>query len=89
MSHVVLLFTATIDPKGMTHLARSDPSVRENDYQISLDRWLKHVDCPVVFCENSGHDLSRIRRVAGVSAGRQVELLQFDGQTYPRHLGKG
>jgi hypothetical protein len=86
---VALLLTATIDPMGMTHLARGDPGVRETDYRTALERWLRHGDWPIVFCENSGHDLSGIERVARACPNREVELLQFRGQTFPRHLGKG
>lgn len=83
-ARIAVLLTATIDPKGMAFVRRSDPRVREADYMNALGKWAR-VPCPLIFCENSNYDLRNIER----GATRSVEFLQFDGQDFPRHLGKG
>ena len=83
-----VLLTASIDPKGCIRLKRSDPKIREQDYLKSLKLWLTKTKFKIVFCENSGYDLKNIRELCNKYPGR-VEIIQFDGNNYPRHLGKG
>lgn len=82
---LVLLATATIDPRGAALTARSDPTVRRADYQRALTAWLAATAVPVVFCENSGSDLRPLQRA--VPAGR-VDWLSFDASPYPPEKGK-
>ncbi len=83
-----VLLTASIDPKGCILLKRSDPKIREMDYINSLKLWLSKTNFRIVFCENSGYDLKNIRKVCK-PYGDRVEIIQFDGNNYPRYLGKG
>jgi len=87
-----LLLTATVDVRGVEMLARTDPDDRYRDYCWALERW---ANCPgfaaLVLVENSGYDISGFRDVVDGSLLRPeaVEFLSFDGQDFPRHLGKG
>lgn len=87
-----LLLTATIDIRGVGNILRADPAERYEDYRWALRKW---ADCPgfdgIVFAENSGYDVSGLRdtALAGRFPADAVEFLSFDGQDFPRHLGKG
>lgn len=83
-----LLLTATIDPRGMRMTLRADPAVRLNDYMSALLKWRAAVDGPIVFCENSGADLSPLKQALGRDADR-VEWLSFEAPPYPERRGKG
>jgi len=66
--------------------------MRLGDYRTSLRRWLSNPSSPaLVFCENSGHDLSALAQISAEHNPHHipVEMLSFDGNTYPRNLGKG
>lgn len=79
MSHArtVLLLTATIDPRDMQAVRRTDPVLRESDYRTVLKRLIQETDFPIVWCENSGHSLQDFRaRFEKVSPSR-LEILQF------------
>jgi len=86
---VCVLLTATIDCKGVAFMKRNDPVVRENDYVQSMAKWIDSTTCPIVFCENSGYPIERIEKVMRKCANRETESLQFEGQDFPRELGKG
>lgn len=83
-----ILLTATIDPKGVVLTKRNDPLVREQDHIDALTRW-GQLPFPVVFCENSGYELGKIRSMVGKQTKADIEILQFDGQNFPKELGKG
>ncbi|HLK15986.1 MAG TPA: hypothetical protein VKT78_14365 [Fimbriimonadaceae bacterium] len=85
---LAILLTATVDPKGMRLTARSDPAQRLRDYETALPKWLAAIDIPIVFCENSGYDISSIQQVAE-SHGRNVELVSFTAPPFPEARGKG
>jgi hypothetical protein len=84
--------TATVDIRGVGQLLRDDPLERYGDYERALARWAK---CPgldgLIFVENSGYDISGLREVVRDSPipADSIEFLSFDGQDFPRHLGKG
>lgn len=84
----ILLLTACIDPRGMRETVRSNPEIRRQDYLRAFDRWVKESQFQkIVFCENSGADLSEFARIASDSS-KEVELLSFVAPKYPAHLGK-
>ena len=89
MLKICILLTATIDPMGITFLNRDDPAVREKDYIISMKKWIKNTDYPLVFCENSGVSIDKIKETARGVKNRDIEFLQFYGNDFPRRLGKG
>jgi len=88
----VLVLTATIDPKSMSNTQRNDPAVRLNDYRVALKAWL---ECGafnrIIFCENSGYDLTSIRQICDRCRrpGTEVELLSFTQESFPEKFGKG
>lgn len=86
---ICILLTATIDPKGIIHMKRNDPLVREKDYINAIKKWKSKIAYPIVFCENSGYNLCKVEKIMKKSANRKFETLQFDGQDFPRELGKG
>jgi hypothetical protein len=89
---LTLLMTASVDPKGMPSSATlSDPGRREADYLKTLRFYLtEHPRIRrIVFADNSGWPLENFRRlVAGEGGGKEVELLSFQLNDFPRHLGK-
>jgi hypothetical protein len=86
MEDLTVILTASIDVKGMIFTERSDPHEREQDYINALSQWIK-TGLPIIFCENSGYDLSKIHEMT--SSYNKIEILQFDGQKFDKSLGKG
>lgn len=86
---ICILLTATIDPKGVVFMERNDPLVRENDYINSIKKWIEKADYSIVFCENSGYNIDKIKSIIKGSRNNKIEILQFEGQDFPRELGKG
>lgn len=86
---VTILLTAAIDTKGVMFIKRSDPKIREGDYLNSLKQWLTATDYRIVFCENSGYDLTKIRECCGQFGKGRCEILSFEGNDYPKEFGKG
>jgi hypothetical protein len=87
--NICILLTAAIDPKGVIFMQRNNPLVRENDYIESIKKWLENTTYPLVFCENSGYSLHKIEKIIKSYLNRETEILQFDGQDFPREVGKG
>jgi len=86
-----VLLTATIRPGNVPCLARRDPSVRIEDYKSALRRWLADpLPNPIVFCENSGYDLTAVERLCR-DHNKRVEFISFleDPTTFPRGKGYG
>ncbi len=86
---ICILLTATVDPKGVPFMKRSDPIVRESDYINSMKKWLETTPYSVVFCENSGYKGGKIGKMVKSCEDKKCEFLQFDGQDFPREFGKG
>jgi len=88
----VLLLTATIDVNGMPWVKRADRAVRLADYKWALGEWLKDKSIfKIVFCENSGFDLSPLISFCeqNNTLNKEIEFLSFIDNSYPRELGKG
>jgi hypothetical protein len=87
---VVLLLTATIDPGATYMVTRSDSLTRLGDYEHSLGTWLSSgsVD-KIVFYENSGYDLSSLKKIALQFPSREVEFHSFLGNQNGTTRGKG
>jgi hypothetical protein len=86
---VCILLPATINTGGIVFLQRSDPVIRENDYINAIRKWLQETNYTIVFCENSNSDLRNIEEASKGYKHREIEFLQFDGNSFPRELGKG
>jgi hypothetical protein len=89
---ICLLLTGTVDVSGIHYSMRNDPIERLNDYRSALEQWVRSdaVD-RIVFVENSGYDITPLRSVVERSSlpSSSVEFLSFQGQDFPRNLGKG
>ena len=91
-SERVLLLTATIDPKGCYYLKRRSVSKRLGDYEAALSRWIESGSVSrIIWCENSGYCLDSIHAIVNASRRQHepIRVQSFDGNTYPRRLGKG
>ena len=86
-----LLLTATIDPRSTVFVLRSDPRVRLDDYCLALRQWLAAPGIErIVFCENSGADLARLRSVAQEAPHRKsLEFLSYTAPESECLRGKG
>ena len=87
--NICILLTATIDPQGIVFLKRNNPIVRENDYIKSMKRWMEMQQFPIIFCENSGYKIDKIKSMIKKHKKKKIEILQFKGNSFPRELGKG
>ena len=87
---ITLFLTATIDPGATLFVERRDPQTRLNDYMSALDTWLSYaVTRRVVFCENSGFNLSPLVRLAERHRDCTVEFVSFNGNDAGAVRGKG
>jgi hypothetical protein len=89
---LVLCLTASIDPQGMPGVSRPDPKVRETDYVECLrfhSEQFPQVQ-RIVFIENSGWPLDRLRHVASTCNphGKRFEFISLQCNNFPRELGK-
>jgi hypothetical protein len=89
---LVLLLTATIDPGRMVLVKRRDPELRLKDYRSALKKWsrVQGFDS-VIFCENSGADLTSLRKWAeNLTKDRtRIRFISFQGNDHSPELGKG
>ncbi|MEG3437220.1 hypothetical protein V0288_08830 [Pannus brasiliensis CCIBt3594] len=88
----VLLLTATIDIKGMPKAYPTVPEQRQEDYCNSLRYYLNNHPrvTKILFVENSGWPLDRLREVATENPDRkQVEFISLNANHFPRAFGKG
>lgn len=87
---ITLLLTATIDPGATLFVERRDPQIRMNDYLFALEAWLSCAATRrVVFCENSGFDLSPLARLAARHRDCIAEFISFRGNDAGAVRGKG
>lgn len=87
-----LLLTASVDPKGMPGVSESDPHDRETTYLKSFAYYLSNHPRvrKIIFAENSGWPLDRLHEMAARANphGKQIEILSFDCNNFPREKGK-
>jgi hypothetical protein len=86
-NNVVILLTGTVDPNGMHFTALSNVDVRRQQYIDSIKFWVNSFKLKVVFIENSDTDMSTYLSKE-LKTGR-LEMLHFNGNNYPREIGKG
>jgi hypothetical protein len=89
-NNVIIVLTSTIDIKGVVNTAIDEPLIRLEEYRTHLNKWLDSKSISkIIFCENSGFDLSTLKKEIAYSDNKhKIELLQFDGQYFDRNLGK-
>ena len=76
---ICLLLTATVVPQySSNHLKRREPQLRLNDYIKSLNLWIsKGPFTRIVFCENSGYDLTMIQKKILPHQNINIEFLSY------------
>jgi hypothetical protein len=91
MSDVLIFLTATIHCGQTPQVKRTDPEDRMQDYLTVFQTWLSlDCDADLLFCENSGADLSSFHEIAESFPSRNaVRLISFDGNTGAQEKGKG
>ncbi len=90
--NLVVLLTSCIDPGNTIAVARRDPNARLDDYKGALKNWLAIPGSePIVFCDNSGYDLTEIEEVCKHHNhhDKRWEIMSFHGQDFPGRFGKG
>lgn len=85
MARYTILLTACINPNGMSFTFLQDVAEREKQYIQAINYYLEHTKYNVVFCNNSGEDISRKIK----TKTNRFECLTFHGNGYDRNLGKG
>lgn len=83
----ILFITACINPNGMLQTAIQDVDERYIQYKQALDFYLQKTPYDIVFCENTGVDISKGYEDF-IRTGR-FEVLTFNGNDYDKSLGKG
>lgn len=71
---VVVLLTGTIVPNVVDKLAVFQPEVRKNQYLSAIRWYVENTDYRIVFCENSGSDVSPF---LNAEEKERVEVLTF------------
>ena len=91
MFDILVFITATIQCGNTPVVKRSDPDVRKLDYLRGLNSWLsRDVKADIVFCENSGADLSEFRDAAQrAGLSNSIRFLSFAGNSGAERFGKG
>lgn len=72
----------------MRYTKRSDPDQRRQDYRAAFQRWLTSDFEKIVFCENSGSDLSDLMAMADRS-NKEVDFISFEQEKFDEKHGKG
>jgi len=91
MSDILVFLTATFDCGQTPHVMRSDPEERTQDYLTAFRLWVSlNCGADIVFCENSGGDLSRFREIATSREGdNTIRFISFAGNAGAQQRGKG
>ncbi|GAT62861.1 hypothetical protein [Paludibacter jiangxiensis] len=85
MARYTILMTACINPNGMPFTYLQDVNEREEQYIKAINHYLEHTNFDIVFCNNSGEDISdKIK-----TNTKRFEYLTFQGNSFDHHLGKG
>lgn len=88
MDHkIILLLTGTINTYNKEFTLLTSSEKRREDYINAIHYYLKNFNYPIVFVENSKQDISPdfITEIEN----KQLEILFFDGNDYPKEMGKG
>lgn len=83
---IVTLLTGCINPDGMAYTALNNIEERQMQYVNAIRFYLKETNYPIVFCENSGTDISYLFQDS-IDSGR-FECLSFYGNQN-KEKGKG
>lgn len=83
----LLLLTACVNPNGMTQTAFQDADERLKQYLEAIQFYLDKTNFPILIVENTSVNFNDYF-LEYVKSGR-LECLSFNGNNYPRSLGKG
>lgn len=83
----ILLLTACVKPNGMPQTAIKFVDERLRQYRESLNFYLAKTNFDVVFCENTGMDISE-HYEKEIQKGR-LEVLTYEGNDFDKIKGKG
>ena len=83
---MILLLTGCINPNGMAFTALSNLEERKSQYINAIRYYLSNTNFQIVFCENSGTNISPLFQ-RGIDSGR-MEYLTFNGNQ-DKERGKG
>lgn len=83
------MLTATIDPGGTPMVVRRNCEERHRDYCEALNTWLQSGIRTIVFVENSGHDLTQLKTIAGRYPEVHTEFVALSPDANTATLGKG
>lgn len=92
MNRIPLLMSASVDPRGMSR-ARFSPQQREEMYigvlRFYAQKLLEKKGYSLVFADNSGWDLSRIKAALPEKYRERTEFLALDPDDFDVAMGKG
>lgn len=83
---MVVLLTMTIDTNNCSYSNRNNIDERIDDYYKVIEYFLNDTNLDIVIVENSNHDIGKLNDIIN---NDRIEFLQFNGNNYNRHLGKG
>jgi len=83
MDYIILL-TTCLDTNNCSGVKRSDFNTRLNDYKKSLNCWKNNTNYNILVVENSNNG-----KYFSEFESDRIEVVTFDGNNFPRHLGKG
>ena len=86
MTGTVLLMTSCLNPGGMRYTKLQDVEERKKQYIEAIKYYIENTKLKIVFCDNSGADLSELYQFEG---SNRIELLSFSGNDYDKTFGKG
>jgi hypothetical protein len=91
MSDILIFLTATIQCGQTPQVKRTDPEERMRDYLAAFRNWVSlDCDADLLFCENSGTDLSNFYEVVNSLPSRNaINLISFNGNAGAHKKGKG
>lgn len=85
-----MLLTSCIDVGKMPDVRRIDLDIRLGDYRAALLFYLNQTSISkIVYCDNSGYDLSVLKSLIKDYPSKEVEFLSFTGQNESLRYGKG
>lgn len=86
MKRTILLLTACVNPGEMKYTVLQDVEERKRQYKSAIDYYLEKTKYQMVFCDNSGADLTELKNP---KYANRIEFLSFVGNNYDVNYGKG
>ncbi len=88
--NTTILLTACINPLGMLFTELQDVELRKKHYIEAILFYLQNTSFNIVFCNNSGEDISlEVKELITSKEFSRLEFISYSGNNYEKHLGKG